>query len=145
MGSLYIWDKFLFQLPSSIPNFQSQTCIPISLVFVATEHTHTHICVHIWTSVDKSPILHIHELWYIWPKSYIFYGLNLLSQRMKNHNILMAVLLKSFYDDVVLMTIMNNEYDNSAISVFNISCTVIYCTFLQILYSENSLLKSLNL
>jgi len=27
----------------------------------------------------------------------------------------MAVLLKSFYDDVVFMTIMNNEYDNSAI------------------------------
>jgi hypothetical protein len=47
----------------------------------------------------------------------------------------MIVLLKSFYDNVVFMTVMNNEYDNSAISVFNITCTVIHYTFLQILKS----------
>jgi hypothetical protein len=33
--------------------------------------------------VHKSPVLHIHELLYIWPKSYIFYGLHLLSRRTK--------------------------------------------------------------
>lgn len=89
---------------------------------------------YIWSSVHKSPVLHIHELWYIWPKSYIFYGLHLLSQGMKNHDILMTVLLKSFYD-VVFMTIMNKEYDSSAIPLFNITCTVIHYAFLHILYS----------
>ena len=50
--------------------------------------------------------------------------MHLLSKRMKNHDTLMTVLLKSYYDDVVFTTIMNNEYGNSAISVFNTICTV---------------------
>jgi len=74
--------------------------------------------------MHKSPVLHFHKLRYICPKSYIFYGMHLLSKRMKNHDTLMTVLLKSYYDDVVFTTIMNNEYGNSAISVFNTICTV---------------------
>jgi hypothetical protein len=53
---------------------------------------------------------------------------------MTYHDILMTVLLESFYDGVIFMTITNNKYGNSAISVFNITCNVIYYT-LQILYS----------
>jgi hypothetical protein len=56
MGSLYTGNTFLFQLLSSLPNFQSQACIPISLVFMSTEHTHIydHQCINLLSFTSMS-------------------------------------------------------------------------------------------
>lgn len=122
MGSLYTGDKFLFQLPSTIPNFQSQAWVLISLVFMATEHTHTHQCINLLSFTSMS--------YDIFDQSHTFFMVCIYFPREWKQWI-----LNSFCDDVVFMTIMYNEYDNFAISVFTIACTVIYYTFLQILYS----------
>ena len=123
MGSLYTGDTFLFQLPSTIPNFQSQAWIPIPLVFMAKEHTHTYIyehqCINLLSFTSMS--------YYIFDQSHTFFMVYIYFPEERK--------LNSFYEDVVFMTIMNNEYDNSTVSVFTITCTVIHYTFLQILYS----------